>query len=60
MSFVTQTPELASAEKIVFGVFDEWHGEPYPAQEAYVCIQDFDRMATLASKKSNRYGPGTE
>jgi DNA-binding LacI/PurR family transcriptional regulator len=35
--------------RLVFGCFDAWPGEPYPAEEAFVCEQDFSQMAARAS-----------
>jgi DNA-binding LacI/PurR family transcriptional regulator len=36
--------------ELVFACFDEWEGTPYPAKRAFVCEQDFGRMAERASE----------
>jgi len=33
-----------------FGVFDRWIGEPYPAQTAFVAVQDFPRIGEEATR----------
>lgn len=33
---------------LFFGVFDQWVGSPYPAQEIIICRQDFQTMAHKA------------
>jgi DNA-binding LacI/PurR family transcriptional regulator len=43
-------PELAAVRRLVFGCFDAWPGEPYPAEKVFVCEQDFVTMAERASE----------
>jgi LacI family transcriptional regulator len=37
--------------KMVFACFDEWSGEPVPAERVFVCEQDFSAMAERASAR---------
>lgn len=46
--FYSKYSELLRGCDIVFGVFDNWVGEPFPACVVYVCQQNFESMASLA------------
>lgn len=41
----------AARHPLCFGVFDQWHGEPYPAQTVQVAVQDFERLGSEAAKQ---------
>jgi LacI family transcriptional regulator len=50
--------------KVNFACFDEWRGEPNPAQKVFVCIQDFESIINTAllelkSMKEENYLPKT-
>jgi LacI family transcriptional regulator len=45
---INHSPEKFKDRDLVFGVFDFWYGEPNPAAKAFVCVQDFQKMAALA------------
>lgn len=33
---------------LCYGVFDEWNGNPSPAQEVFICVQDVETLTRLA------------
>lgn len=49
--FVTQNRSVFTGKKIVVGTYDHWHGEPDPAEKVFVCIQNFRRMAEIATDR---------
>mgnify|MGYP003873553925 CR=1 FL=1 len=46
--FLAQHAMALQGRRMCFGVFDEWRGEPYPGDAAFVCVQDFAQMARVA------------
>ena len=44
----TKNYERQTKYKLMFGVFDEWSGTPYPACEVIICKQNFPAMAEKA------------
>ena len=35
---------------MVFGVFDHWPGEPFPADKVFVCVQNLEKMGVAATE----------
>lgn len=46
--FMLQQAKHLLNKKIVLGVFDEWLGEPSPAQKVFVALQDCEKIAQEA------------
>lgn len=46
--FFTLYGHLLSDKKLTIGVFDNWIGEPSPAETVFCCMQDFRKMAETA------------
>lgn len=42
--FVRRNPPPESCS-CIYGVFDTWFGDPYPARQVFVCKQDFKKIA---------------
>lgn len=49
--FITQHAEQLRNRELVFGVFDEWIGEPGPAKKVVIAVQDNETMARTAVKE---------
>lgn len=47
--FIKSNPELKEKTSLRFACFDNWSGDPYPAEKTIVCIQDFPQMGKEAS-----------
>ena len=63
LSFMDSNSRHLLEKRLIFGVFDEWVGEPGPAEKVYVAIQDAATMAKLAvdrliSRIEKRPDPG--
>ncbi len=50
-NFISSHSTKSTGKDFVFGVFDEWQGEPHPAKKAFVCMQDFEEMVKRACRK---------
>lgn len=48
-AFFESHTKILDGVGIYTGVFDQWHGEPYPAKCVCVCQQDFPAMAERAA-----------
>ena len=49
-SVISHAPQLAE-KRLLFGVFDEWVGEPSPAEKVFMAVQDCDTLAKLAIER---------
>ena len=48
LPFLTKHSAKLLRHRLIFGVFDDWIGEPSPADKVIVAVQDCDRMAREA------------
>jgi DNA-binding LacI/PurR family transcriptional regulator len=49
--FAVQQAELLQGRRLIFGVFDEWTGEPSPAEKVIIAIQDCEAIADRAVER---------
>jgi len=46
--YVDAHAEALAGKRLIYGCFDRFDADPYPAERAFICEQDFDAMALRA------------
>lgn len=49
--FIWANLPLPKKSAYLYGVFDTWYGEPYPASRVFVCKQDFKEIAEQSARQ---------
>ena len=47
-NIINENREFFQKKSLVFSCYDTWPGDPFPADSAYICHQDFSKMANVA------------
>jgi hypothetical protein len=50
-NIIKEYPDFFHNKALIFSCYDTWPGDPFPAECAYICHQDFPKMANVAVKE---------